>query len=262
MFSYKRIRIDSAEELETQIKIFDSWENGPNGFDKLMIITKSESVARLGADAGVCVIGILTSEASGFFDSAFACVTNPEECSESFFDQQMAHFLGEPYTVWSNETMVVRESIESDFDSLRAIAENEAGSLNWMDEATEAMTDRESFLAYIGTAYRFYGFGMWTLLIDGRVAGWIGFAPGEDDADGGTSIDAGYILGQEFRGHGITELVMRHLIVYAAEEIGIDKIYVRADPKNEVSACIAEKLGFAREAGRDSNGCISFVLHV
>jgi RimJ/RimL family protein N-acetyltransferase len=59
--------------------------------------------------------------------------------------------------------------------------------------------------------------------------------------------EVGYWLAREERGRGAMTRALRLLARWALDEVGIERLYLRADPDNGPSCAVAERAGFAFE---------------
>ncbi len=89
--------------------------------------------------------------------------------------------------------------------------------------------------------YKTYGYGRWaTILKDGgQFVGWSGLAylPEFDE------IDVGYRFLPEFWGRGLATEATRDILVYAFEELNLNRIVAIAMSENKASIRVMEKAG-------------------
>ena len=91
-----------------------------------------------------------------------------------------------------------------------------------------------------------------TILQDGRVVGGTGLSPWQQkklDTNGFEShtADIGYWLIETAQGQGVMTRCVTRLIELAFDEYKIHRLTIRAEPKNERSNAIPERLGFTLE---------------
>jgi len=90
----------------------------------------------------------------------------------------------------------------------------------------------------------------------GALAGTIGL-----HAEGDKRAEIGYWLGEEFQGRGLVTSACQALIRYAFDDLGVQRICIRAAPENLRSRAIPERLGFTcegtlRQTGMNGDGTL------
>lgn len=97
-----------------------------------------------------------------------------------------------------------------------------------------------------------------SMLIDGKVVGGSGWTDWNQRRLFGDTLDAsysdiGYWVAQSHVGRGIVTRTVRALTALAIQEYGIRRLTIRAEPENERSWAIPERLGYTYEGTvRDS----------
>ena len=79
---------------------------------------------------------------------------------------------------------------------------------------------------------------------DDRVLGAISLTVKEAE-DGVAEI--GYWLAREERGRGVMTRALRLLAGWGLDDLGLERLYLRADPENRASCAVAERAGFVYE---------------
>lgn len=87
-----------------------------------------------------------------------------------------------------------------------------------------------------GTRYPF------VMIVDGDVVGHISLI--HVDRDRGAA-EVGYWVGRPYWGRGYASAALRHLVDFAFEELGLDRIYAHILAHNPASGRVLEKIGFA-----------------
>lgn len=88
----------------------------------------------------------------------------------------------------------------------------------------------------------------WVIDVDGRIAGQMHLFSIVEGAL--LSGAAGYWIGREFAGRGITPYALALLIDYSFEQIGLHRVEVNIRPTNANSLRVAAKLGLREEGMR------------
>ena len=150
-----------------------------------------------------------------------------------------------------------------------------------------AIDSRETFLQYVNACYRFFGFGVWTVLLkegigqeeavcldadpdkvdplgsaldktvplDGdpdkaeKVIGWCGLFPKKDKGEAGFHIELGYAIAPAFQRKGYGYEACCAILDYARKELELEpgQIVIRADGRNTAALRLAHKLGLEAE---------------
>jgi ribosomal-protein-serine acetyltransferase len=108
----------------------------------------------------------------------------------------------------------------------------------WIDVVTKGFGDRTELAL--------------SIVKDGAVVGGIGWTNWVtiDNADWGmrsSSADIGYWLAKDAEGQGIVTRATRSLIDYGFGEMQLQRITIRAEPENQRSWAVPERLGFQYE---------------
>ena len=229
-----------------------------------VLLTDSPDAGAAFAKDGGCVIGLCPEEALHTIDFPDAVVLVSEdkagELSEAFIRKTACHFYGKPFRVAETQRLVIRESTGDDYEAvfslLEACEETDAAGRSGPQTAggyrifaegfdLKEIDSREKFLKYVNGCYRFFGFGVWTVLLKGKVIGWCGLFPKRDEGEGGFHIELGYAIAPAFRRKGYGYEACRAIVDYAGNELelDIDQILARVDERNAAALGLAEKLG-------------------
>lgn len=95
---------------------------------------------------------------------------------------------------------------------------------------------------YIKNIYRFYGYGMWTVLekTDGKVIGRAGI----NWREGYDIPELGFVIGVPWQRQGYACEVCQAILAYGKEELGFTDFQALIMTGNEKSRTLCEKLGF------------------
>lgn len=239
-----------AEEADTdgagrQIREDSDW------FLHTVIITDDRALARQFSKRRFVCIGLQRQECltdgcgaaceNGFFAGAALVTDSLEELDEEILEECLLHMTGRPVTAAETSQLILREMTAEDAPRLYEIS-TQAGMEKALAGGPEQNFFRQdSFLSYINCAYRFFGFGLWSVLKrDGTLIGCCGFSYWED------RIELQYMLDETYRGKGYGTQMCRAALSYAALRTDWERIYVRIAPDNRPSLRLAEKLGFQK----------------
>jgi ribosomal-protein-serine acetyltransferase len=100
------------------------------------------------------------------------------------------------------------------------------------------------------------------LFVDGRYVGGVGLMPER----WGIAAEIGYWIGSAHEGRGLVTRAVRVLVDVGFEELGLNRIAIRAGVANHRSRGIPERLGFTREGverggGRGTGGYYDLVVY-
>ena len=103
---------------------------------------------------GLCSVYIQRDPQSGFASGVSRIMTDPIEITEDYLWRIYDHYAGRPHVIGSDGVILLRERIAEDFDILR-----DCDTENAIAEYDGILKERDSWDAYIKTAYNFYDFG-------------------------------------------------------------------------------------------------------
>lgn len=232
-----------------------------------LILTDDPAYSAVMAAQGWTVIGC--TEAAFFFNGAVLTTDAPEELDVQCLEECLLHAQGRPVTVARTERLILREIAPEDFDALYRIS-RQPGMEYAFPRHADRFFERDSLSSYIKYAYRFYGYGLWSVKrMAGELIGCCGFsewnpaAPGQennhtvlDDDQRSVSsrqkqqrvlprLELQYMLDREFQGQGYGLETCRAALRYAFARTDWDEAWVRIHPQNRASLRLAGRLGFA-----------------
>ena len=244
-----------------------------------VLVTEDRALAEIYHRNGGCVIGVSETENAGalFFENADAAVLSFDAITEAFLRLTACHKLGIPYCVARDRELVIRESVSSDH---RAVCDM---LLDCRDDAfsggltPEEAKDRRNFEAYISAAYAFFGYGLWTVILDRRyrpapdpgglrerenkagrdnggreedIIGWCGlFMTPQEESDGRFPVELGYLIRHDMRRKEYGFRACRLICDYARDELGVTGLGLCVARDNKASRKLAGRLGFKNMGG-------------
>ncbi|HEU4740886.1 MAG TPA: GNAT family protein [Meiothermus sp.] len=122
----------------------------------------------------------------------------------------------------------------------------------WLDwaQTIQSLEEAQHFIRRGITRYSEDGLpwvGIWQ---DGKMAGGILFFPVERVGNLPLSTEIGYWLGRKASGRGLMTRAARAMLGFVFEELGINRVQLRAEVGNAPSRRVAERLGFTFEGIR------------
>ena len=139
----------------------------------------------------------------------------------------------------------MRETVPEDADAFFGIYSAPGMTLYNDALSPEIEHERQYIRDYIGKVYRFYNFGVWTILKkdSDEIIGRAGFSFRE----GFEGPERGYVIGRPWQGQGYATEVCRAILKYGFEELGFDEMHAFVRPENEASMRLCRKLGMRCE---------------
>lgn len=223
--------------------------------DSAVVITDSRVLSSGLAGSGIVCIGCAASE-EAFFDGAALVTDCPEQLDGRTLEEYLLRMTGRPVTIAETGRLILREIAEEDIDRLYEISRQKGMERALSDPSQEDFFQKENLQEYIRTAYRFYGYGLWSVLLkDGTLIGCCGFSEcggsGIQDPSE-VRLELQYMLDEAYRRCGYGTEMCRAALHYAALQTAWENVYVRIRPDNEPSLRLAGKLGFRCPASCDS----------
>ena len=238
----------SLEQWERDVKGCHRGEkkiNRDNLRNYILFITDSPKLLREASEEGFAVIGFCrTSE--DYFPGAAYVLQSFEGIDASFLEEYLLRSQGRPVVVAKTRRLILRETKMEDFSSLYRISLQPGMRYGLEEKPGEAEEERQKLSAYIKTAYRLYGFGLWTVLLEGRVIGRCGITPFRLE-DGSFALELGYMLDEKEQHHGYGTEMCQAVIRYAKNRLETEELWCRIHPDNLSSIRLAERLGFSRQ---------------
>ena len=220
--------------------------------DAEIVITDSEETARKMEQAGKFVVGCQAA-GENFFDGASLVMEVPSDIGPEDILDAYDRSLGLPVEILRTNRLIVRESCQKDYEAIRRMSDeaHHDGMLSVIPE-----DGFDEYLAYIRTAYRFFGFGLWTVekKDSGRIIGRCGLMPKADEISPEGRIEIGYLIARDQRGRGYAEEACRAILSFAFRDLECTEVFARIDPSNIASLTLAEKLGFLDTGKRTDEG--------
>ncbi|MDE5931939.1 MAG: GNAT family N-acetyltransferase [Lachnospiraceae bacterium] len=159
---------------------------------------------------------------------------------------------GQPWTILTTNRCIIRETTTDDVDSFYEIY-REPSITEYMEGLFADRNEEIAYIQdYIKNVYRFYGYGMWTVLekTDGKVIGRAGLSWRE----GYDIPELGFVIGVPWQRQGYAYEVCRAILDYGKEELGFTSFQALVMVENEKSRTLCEKLGFAYEETVEVDG--------
>lgn len=228
------------------------------GKDILYITDESDIYASLRKKGCYVLPYLHEGSRSEAFPGAVWLVGNLEEADRESLELAYRRLAGLPWNILETRRCRVRETTVEDVDSFYQIYA-EPSVTAYMENL---FADREEEIAYtkdyIEKVYAFYGYGMWTVLE--KEAGAVIGRAGIIWREGYDLPELGFVIGVPWQGKGYAFEVCEAILVYAKEELSMERVQALVKPGNEKSLRLCEKLGFARSGETEADGERYFLL--
>lgn len=175
------------------------------------------------------------------FTGALYVIEQIDEVGYETVDMAYRRLAGLPWEILTTKRCIIRETIPEDVDSFYQIYA-EPDVTRYMESL---YPDRDEEIAYIedyrDSVYRFYGYGMWTVLTkDGTVIGRAGISWRE----GFELPELGFVIGVPWQRRGYAYEVCSAILSYARDELNMTQVQALVMSGNEKSSALCRKLGF------------------
>ena len=176
------------------------------------------------------------------FKGALYVIEQIQEMDYEAIDMAYRRLAGLPWDILTTKRCIIRETTEADVDSFyRIYAEPDITA--YMEDL---YADRDAEMAYISDyrekIYRFYGYGMWTVL--DRASDTVIGRAGISWREGFDLPELGFVIGVPWQRHGYAYEVCSAILEYAGQELGMTQIQALVMEGNRKSENLCRKLGF------------------
>lgn len=152
-----------------------------------------------------------------------------------------------PARIPVDDGLELRVVAEGDAEEIfRATEANRAYLREWLPwvDSTRSVEDTRAFVARSLEQIRFSDGFQCRIVSQGKFAGMVGYLY-HDWKNLRTEI--GYWLRQDLQGHGIMTRATKALVDFAFENLGLNRVEIRAATNNRRSRAVPERLGFVQE---------------
>ncbi len=190
---------------------------------------------------GFAVYDNKKSKAASFADALYV-IDLVSSLDAERIDRMLYRYLRLPWKIAETKRCVIRETTEEDLDALYEIY-SEPSITRYTEGLYEDRKEELDYTrAYIDEMYRFYEFGIWSVLDreSRKLIGRAGFSTRKSFPE----PELGYVIAVPYQRQGIATEVCRKLLSYAVEYLNFTSInaFTRAD--NTASVSLLKRLGF------------------
>ncbi len=240
-----------------------------------------EAAKRLHVSPEECIViedsfhGVTAAQAAGMISIGFV---NPNSGNQDLrkasilvegFDEVDYAFLNQiyqnnqfPAIILTTENFILRELTVSDIPVLYHLYQ-ETNVGEFLDDMKDSLLiEQEKQQAYIQNVYRYYGFGLWGVVLkeSTKLIGRCGIE--YKTLLGETVYEIGYLLDPAYQGYGYAKEFTTAVISYCFQELDIHRIVAVIDKRNIRSLHLAEQVGMLKtdEFMRDNRDCFLYEI--
>lgn len=214
--------------------------------DSILAITDQFSDVDYAKEHNIAVIFYETPGTNRSVSGVDMVVQGFEELNVEYLQLIYMRHHGLPWIIAKTDRICIRESVEGDLTAFRKLYQEE-GMLDYLPNPEfEGEEGRENFRHYIRSMYRFYNYGIWTVLErkSGAIIGRVGIENGE--YQGESVLELGYLIGKDWRRQGFAREAVSMTERFAAEVLQADSLHAFIHPQNESSIAFIKAIGYEK----------------
>ncbi|MGN0426154.1 MAG: GNAT family N-acetyltransferase [Acetatifactor sp.] len=158
-----------------------------------------------------------------------------------------------PWTMGETKRCILREMVPSDGEAFLQLYRETPGAC-FLKDGYESAEEWAAFIEdYRNHMYRFYEFGMWTVILKetGEIIGRVGLSMGGNEG----IPQLGYFIAAPWQRRGLALEVSLEVLRIAKEELSLDRLLLYTAPDNLPSIKLAGKLQFLSAGRGVAEGC-------
>ena len=133
--------------------------------EHMLVLTDDRELAEQISKLGIACVGV-AGESDAFFNGTDLVVEKPEKLELQELEKYLQRYHGLPVTIARTRRLTLREMIVDDWRVLNRI-DHQRGMEKARQDAEETDSFEKSRLeSYIGSQYRLYGYGLWSVVLD------------------------------------------------------------------------------------------------
>lgn len=213
-----------------------------------LVVEASQNGIAAAYTAGITSVGFYNLHSGDQpLDKAAVVVGSFEGLDTMFFENILRRSQGEPVIIANTRRLLIRELAENDIEDMYQIYQDPQirKYIDNIDDYKEA--EKNKLRAYIKNVYSFYGYGLWGVFskTSHKLIGRCGIE--NQVIDGREEIMLSYLLDSQHWGYGYALECCKAVLLYAREELGIERVVAVIDKNNIRSIHTAQKLGMSPE---------------
>lgn len=170
---------------------------------------------------------------------------SPEDVDARYLDRVYRRCQNIPWDILETKRCTLRETTVEDVDGFYEIYHHPDIIKYTEDLYPEKEQERAYIQDYIDKVYRYFEFGVWTVLLKetGEIIGRAGFSVRE----GYELPELGFVIGVPWQGKGLAYEICSAILEYGKEEYDFNCVQTLVAPGNAASLALCRKLGFKEQ---------------
>jgi len=209
-----------------------------------LYITDCDERARNLLELSLPVLGFSHEEADSLQDIGYV-MEKPEEVDAEYPECVYRRYQDIPWDILETERCYIRESTVEDAEEFFVLYATPELT-RYTEKLLPTLEQQKAYnREYIDTMYRYYEFGVWTVLSKetGEIIGRAGFSV----RDGYELPELGFVIGEAWQRKGIAYEICSEIMQYGWRTFEFEGVQVLIMPGNIASLNLCRKLGFSQE---------------
>lgn len=219
-----------------------------------LVFTDSALICRSALSENGCVSAFLhEGNRNEDFSGVSYAAESLADLSARYFERIYKRLTGKPWEILQTKRCILRETVEEDADAFYEIYAEPSVTEYTEPPYADKEKEKQYIRDYRDCYYRFYEFGIWTVLekSTGRVIG----RAGVNLRDGYDIPEIGFVIGAPWQRQGYAYEICMAILDYVRDELGMNELQALVMPENKASAGLCRKLGFQAKGEVETNGC-------
>lgn len=219
-----------------------------------VVLYREPSLVREALSRGQVAVLVLNEETPSFDMEGIPYAVYENDLPDGRYFQRVYERVKDiPWTVGETKRCILREMIPSDGEAFLRLYRETPGA-RFLKDGYESAEEWAAFIEdYRNHMYRFYEFGMWTVILKetGEIIGRVGLSMGGNDS----IPQLGYFIAAPWQRRGLALEVSLEVLQIAKEELSLDRLLLYTAPDNPASIKLAGKLRFLPAGRGVAEGC-------
>jgi len=225
------------------VKVYSELDEIPL-LQESLYITDCDERARNLLELSLPVLGFSHEEADSLQDIGYV-MEKPEEVDAEYPECVYRRYQDIPWDILETERCYIRESTVEDAEEFFVLYATPELT-RYTEKLLPTLEQQKAYnREYIDTMYRYYEFGVWTVLSKetGEIIGRAGFSV----RDGYELPELGFVIGEAWQRKGIAYEICSEIMQYGWRTFEFEGVQVLIMPGNIASLNLCRKLGFSQE---------------
>ncbi len=211
---------------------------------EVLYITDSETKANALRKQSLPILGFSYEQGDSLSEINYI-MEEPEELDAEYLERVYRRYRDIPWDILVTSRCCIRESVVEDAEGFFAVyASPEV--VKYTEGLLPDIEQQKAYIRdYIDKMYRYYEFGVWTVLSKetGEIIGRAGFSV----RDGYELPELGFVIAPKWQGQGIAYEICDAILEYGWKTYEFESVQALVMPENTSSLNLCRKLGFRQE---------------